>query len=320
VKVIFLLVNQIVKYNNQQNQNQNQKPKQDPKMTEEVRRAKKAGSWYEADAKVLSREMTAWSRVVSPTNVKAIIAPHAGYAYSGPTAGYAYGSISPENIKTVFILGPSHHKYIDSQCALTQMTTYETPLGDIPIDTEIVEELDRTHQFLKMSRKVDEQEHSIELHLPFLFHTMKNKPFKLVPILVGILGDQAADQYAKVLKKYFESPTTLFIFSSDFCHWGRRFDYYHIKDGIQPVWKSIEALDKEGMDAIEKKSPQLFSSYIKTNHNTICGKCPIMILLWLLERSDLKFKVSFNHYAQSNQCTSKNDSSVSYASGLCVPE
>lgn len=37
--------------------------------------------------------------------------------------------------KRVFILGPSHHVYLES-CALSQCDSYETPLGDLVLDKE----------------------------------------------------------------------------------------------------------------------------------------------------------------------------------------
>ena len=35
-----------------------------------------------------------------------------------------------------------------------------------------------------MSKRVDEDEHSIEMHLPYIAHQMQGTDFKLVPILV----------------------------------------------------------------------------------------------------------------------------------------
>jgi AmmeMemoRadiSam system protein B len=40
-----------------------------------------------------------------------------------------------DSSKRVFLLGPSHHLYLPN-AALSQCKTYETPLGDLVIDTE----------------------------------------------------------------------------------------------------------------------------------------------------------------------------------------
>jgi len=65
--------------------------------------------------------------------LKAIIGPHAGYAYSGPCAAWSYINIDPTKYSRVFLLGPAHHTYTDG-CALSKCSVFETPLGDIEID------------------------------------------------------------------------------------------------------------------------------------------------------------------------------------------
>jgi AmmeMemoRadiSam system protein B len=53
---------------------------------------------------------------LSGKRIKAIIGPHAGYRYSGPVAAwcYKYLNSSPNQKLRVFLLGPSHYKYLDS--------------------------------------------------------------------------------------------------------------------------------------------------------------------------------------------------------------
>ena len=78
---------------------------------------------------------------------------HAGYSYSGPAAAWAYKSIDTTGMwvlsdylgsrhslmgnlrKRVFVLGPSHHVYLNG-CALSKCKTYATPIGDLPLDLE----------------------------------------------------------------------------------------------------------------------------------------------------------------------------------------
>ena len=70
--------------------------------------------------------------------------------------------------KRVFLLGPSHHLYLE-KAALTRCTHYGTPLGNLPIDAETTAELYKTGQFDRMSQDVDEDEHSLEMHLPYIY-------------------------------------------------------------------------------------------------------------------------------------------------------
>ena len=137
-----------------------------------TRNASHAGSWYESDGNRLNQQLTDWLRDAEHQSnnslvARAIIAPHAGYSYSGPTAAFAYHYIDPTNIDRVFLLGPSHH-YSLNTCALTRHMHYETPLYNIPIDLELTDEFARTGYFSTMTKQQDSDEHSLEMHLPYI--------------------------------------------------------------------------------------------------------------------------------------------------------
>jgi len=204
-------------------------------------------------------------------------------------------------------------------CALTGADTYETPVGDIKVDVETCDALMRTGKFERMSLSVDEEEHSLEMHLPYIAHVMKGRDFSLVPIMVGAIDSESEKVYGELLSEYFDKPGHLFIVSSDFCHWGRRFrfTYFDNKDG--EIWQSIEKLDKAGMSLIEKKSPAEFRDYLNQYENTICGRHPISVFLQTVKYSTSckNNEIKFVHYAQSSKCMMMSDSSVSYASAIC---
>ena len=40
--------------------------------------------------------------------------------------------------------------------------------------------------------------------------------------MVGSLDPITQDYYSNILVKYFDDPNTIFVISSDFCHWGKR--------------------------------------------------------------------------------------------------
>jgi len=75
---------------------------------------------------------------------------------------------NPRHSKRVFLLGPSHHFYLE-KAALTRCTHYGTPLGNLPIDAATTADLHKTGQFDWMSQDVDEDEHSLEMHLPYIY-------------------------------------------------------------------------------------------------------------------------------------------------------
>ncbi|KAH9760542.1 protein memo1 [Citrus sinensis] len=265
---------------------------------EKIRRASHAGSWYTDNSKRLAEELDGWLReagLPKSPEVRGVIAPHAGYSYSGRAAAYAFGNIDPTSISRVFLLGPSHH-YYTPKCALSTATVYKTPIGDLPLDLE------------------DEAEHSMEMHLPYLAKVFEGHPIKIVPILVGAVNAENEAMYGRLFAKYVDDPSNFFSVSSDFCHWGSRFNYMHYDKKHGVIHKSIEALDKMGMDIIETGDPDAFKKYLLEYDNTICGRHPISVFLHMLGNCSTKIKIKFLRYEQSSQCKTKRDSSVSYAS------
>ena len=191
---------------------------------------------------------------------------HAGYSYSGPCAAFAYKALDlskayaylesishimvtdTEGIsKRIFLLGPSHHHGLPN-IALSKFTSYSTPLSPdpLPLDTELIEDLhkqtsenSRNTIFSTMSSSVDEAEHSLELHLPYIHRLLQrqypDRPTSsyppLVPMLVGYTSSSTENTFGNLLAPYLSNPENAFIVSSDFCHWGLRFSYtYYVPD------------------------------------------------------------------------------------------
>lgn len=287
----------------------------------EVRKASHAGSWYSSSSKELNSQLENWlSQASSKGSTRALIAPHAGYSYSGACAAFAYKQVNPENIKRVFILGPSHHIPLGG-CALTQTKIYKTPLYDLIVDQKVNAELHATNKFDKMSLSTDEDEHSIEMHLPYIAKVMESKrgKFTVVPVLVGSTSHDKERIYGNIFSRYLQDPENLFVISSDFCHWGKRFRYTYYDKSQGDIHQSIEDLDKKGMDIIEGLNSSQFYAYLEKYSNTICGRRPIGIFLNAMEeiKTD-KTEFKFHKYAQSSKCRRMDDSSVSYAAGTLM--
>ncbi|KAG0436325.1 hypothetical protein HPB47_018010, partial [Ixodes persulcatus] len=250
---------------------------------------------------------------------------HAGYQYCGACAAYAYKQVDPDHVRRVFILGPSHHARLGG-CALSPAKVYRTPFYDLTIDQEgewLYEELFETGAFEEVSLHVDENEHSLEMHLPYIAKVMEDREFTIVPIIVGSLTPENEAFYGRLLSKYLAEPDNLFVISSDFCHWGawRRCPLFSLgcarskMRGLQPT----RLFPYDGMNIIEELCPTAFTAYLKKYGNTICGRHPIGVLLNAVDTlqssgNGHRMALKFLKYAQSSQCMSTSDSSVSYAS------
>lgn len=285
-----------------------------------------------------------------------IIAPHAGYAYSGAAAAWAYATldISPQKTKRIFLLGPSHHLHLSSS-VLSQCSSYATPLGSLPLDTKLIAHLRKEHKFQSMSMDADEDEHSLEMHLPYICHliiksfgslTAPNVPL-LVPLMVGSTSPQTEREQGRYLAPYLSDEANLFIISSDFCHWGQRFGYtqyfpklspeskdkhhwgiaLHRKDGTPSdpaIHESIEWVDRVCMDAIETGSHDEWCRILARTRNTVCGRHPIGVILAAMEEwtgqggGEGRGYFRFVRYERSSLADNMSDSSVSYASAYAV--
>ncbi|KAG9510590.1 Cyclin-dependent kinase 2, partial [Fragariocoptes setiger] len=288
-----------------------------------VRKASHAGSWYSRSPSQLREKLSQWLSQVDGNEffpARAIISPHAGYEFSGSCAAYAFKQIDTSRVKRFFILGPSHHIPLQL-CALSQATIFETPVGDLQVDQEINAQLFKTENFQMLRMYDDEKEHSIEMQCPYIAHIMKDckHSFTIVPVLVPSFKSSDEKVYGGIFAPYLLDPDNVFVISSDFCHWGSRFDYQYYDPSWGRIHESIERLDKEGMAAIKELEPGVFRSYLRKYQNTICGRHPISILLQAVnvaEAAKVKNTIhalKFLNYKQSNRVTHQSDSSVSYA-------
>ncbi|KAK2509343.1 hypothetical protein MC885_009595, partial [Smutsia gigantea] len=194
----------------------------------------------------LNTQLEGWLSQVQSTKrpTRAIIAPHAGYTYCGSRVAYAYKQGDPSITRRIFILGPSHHMPL-SQCALSSVDIYRTPLYDLCIDQKIYGELWKTGMFERMSLQTDEYEHSTEMHLPYAAKAMESHKdeFTIIPILVGALSESKEQEFGNLFSKYLE----ILVISL----WFLLISAIGVKEQLDPV---------------------SFSNYLKKYHNAIMWK------------------------------------------------
>lgn len=185
---------------------------------------------------------------------KALIAPHAGYIYSGPIAATVYKRLlsARDQIQRVVLLGPSHRVGFEG-LALSSADAFLTPLGSIPIDKDAYRLIAHLPQVFVLDR-AHAQEHSLEVHLPFLQEVLGD--FKLVPIAVG---EASPEMVSEVLEALWGGPETLIVISSDLSH-------YHDYD-------TARAMDAATSDAIERLCPE------DIGYDQACGRRPVNGLL-----------------------------------------
>ena len=294
-------------------------------MKSTIRVASHAGSWYDDDPNLLSKDLSNYlsksQKLNQSQSLKSIIVPHSGLEYGGPVAAKAFINVNPQNFDRAVILGPSHYEYFEG-AGLTPFEKFETPFGNVDVDTETINNLlgDSSH-FFKIPASCDVKEHSIEMEMPFLKYIFDKKNFKIIPMIIGDGNLKKNKELGKCLYDLYEDPKTLFVISSDFCHWGRDFDYVYYDKKFKNIWESTQDLDKQALDIIAEMNSKKFDDYFKRTHNTICGRNPITIILSIIEQyqnnhKDKKISFDTAGYAQSSKVTSMTGSAVSYAAGV----
>jgi len=184
----------------------------------EVRPAAVAGMFYPASEQELRSVVKDCLSDAMPSELgyspKAVIAPHAGFVYSGPIAGSAFRCFADdaEAIRRVVLLGPAHRLPVRG-LALPGQEAFETPLGRVPVDQELVERIAEMPQ-VSTNTAAHAPEHSLEVELPFLQIVLDS--FSVLPLLVSQVS---AEDVAEVLDRVWGGPETRIVISSDLSHY-----------------------------------------------------------------------------------------------------
>ncbi len=178
-----------------------------------VREPAVAGFFYPGEGSDLLDQVDDYlEQAPAPTQYsRVLIAPHAGYDYSGPFAATAYRALDP-GVSRVLILGPTHRVGIDGM-ALAGAQAHVTPLGLVETDRELTELIEQLPAVIT-APVVHAQEHSIEVHLPFLQRVLGD--FTVVPLAVG---NAAPEDVSRAISTALGLPGTAVIISSDLSHY-----------------------------------------------------------------------------------------------------
>ena len=157
------------------------------------------------------------SKELSRRRIYGIISPHAGYIYSGAVAANGYYETSSMNFDRVVIIGPNHYG-IGTGLATVRDGIWETPLGQVEIDTELASRISENSGILDFDDLAHSRDHCLEVQLPFLQYIKKNQ-FKLVPIIMIMQDKVTASEIGESIADSTRALNALLIASSDFTHY-----------------------------------------------------------------------------------------------------
>lgn len=249
---------------------------------------------------------------VDPTRVRVAIVPHAAWKYSGAVAAGVYRLLAgAKHIKNVLILAPDHRQSFEGLGTI-DAESYQLPHGAIPINQGIVAELLR-NGIAHVQKKAFDREHALEIQLPFLMKYMPQ--VSIIPLLVGRIGVGAEQDYAEALVPYLK-PDTLLLISTDFVHYGERYQYEPFDDHQQ---LRTRQLDSHAVWLLEQGTTSQFNRFIQNTGATICGTSVLKILLalkenWLLQYIESRL-ISYDTSGKKD-----DDNSVSYVGLMYTQE
>ena len=279
-----------------------------------VRPATQANRFYTGDAKELSEEVDSLLALhrgeTEYRDVAALIVPHAGYYFSGNVAAAAYMAVPKDKqYKRIFLLGPSHHEWLDGASVNTEADYYATPLGQVKVDRETAVALMAADSVFRYEPKAHDREHCLEVQLPFLqrrfgngksTQTSEDSVPPIVPIIISTNDFQNLKRIAEALKPYL-TDENLFIVSSDFSHYPKYEDACKV-DAL--TGKAVESGDVEQFIAALEENAR---SGVLGLSTSACGELAIVTLLMMI---DSTYEVKHLMYQNSGDADESDHSRV----------
>lgn len=267
-----------------------------------IRHPAVAGRFYPADPQVLRSELQAYlscERAQKPVRALGCIAPHAGYMYSGHVAGAVFAELE---IPELCIVMCPNHTGMGQPLAIISEGAWETPLGEVPIDSGLASALKRRFPLLHEDTAAHRNEHAAEVELPFL--QTRQRRLRFVPVALGTgqyeILSQLGEAIAEVVAAHDGS--ILIVASSDMNHYE--------SDAITRV------KDQSAIEAILRLDALALYEVVTLQHVSMCGLGPAVAMLTATKKLGA-CSAELVKYATSGDVSGDRDLVVGYA-GIIV--
>ena len=274
-----------------------------------LRRAIVASQFYEGSAEALRAQLKSCflhklgpqkiptvNKTKNPREIVGLICPHAGYMYSGPVAATAFYNLAQDGRPdTIVLLGPNHTGY-GSALSVMREGAWQTPLGNIEIDTALADAIIHETNVLDVDEVAHRFEHSLEVQLPFLQYLYGNN-FKIVPICFLMQDYHSAVEIGRALTEALDTTNSIVIASSDMTHYESA--------------KSAAAKDQAALKQVIALNAKGFYETVEARNITACGYAPITALITYAV--GVNAKADLLSYHNSGDITGDNSSVVGYA-------
>ncbi|OGN94841.1 MAG: AmmeMemoRadiSam system protein B [Chloroflexi bacterium RBG_13_50_10] len=228
-----------------------------------------------------------------------LVSPHAGYIYSGVVAGAV---ISRINFKDTFVMLGPNHTGRGKAFSIMAKGVWETPLGNIEIDSELGKLILASSSYLEEDHVAHQFEHSLEVQVPFLQYFKPD--VRIVPIILahakGATYKKIGKELASAIKE--SKKEVVILASSDMTHYEPH-EIARKKDS-----RAIEAILDLNEDELLRRIDELDIS--------MCGYAPVVSLISAAKELGAK-KAELVKYQTSGDTSGDYSSVVGYA-GIIV--
>jgi AmmeMemoRadiSam system protein B len=197
-------------------------------------------------------------------------------------AAHAYKQLDGASYDVVAVISPVHRMPL-GRFAITSAAAYETPLGLVKLDGELVGALEEK---VRINRVSHDGEHSLEIQLPFLQVALGD--FRLLPVMIGESSFEAGEELGTALAEVLRDKKALVVASTDL---------HHIEN-----YDEVVRRDKVVVDAIASFDMTRIKEVLSPWDCSVCGRIPVYAMLTAARAWDAN-EVRILHHTNSGDVT-----------------
>jgi len=235
-----------------------------------IRQSYFAGSWYPLSRSACTDEIKSYidERIkLKSDDIKKIsgIVPHAGWVFSGEIACNVIRILGEDkDCDTIIVLGG--HMRINDKNIMMKEGYWDTPVGELKIDSDISYRLDENFDFFIETPTNFQPDNTIELQLPFIKYFFDD--VSIVPIAIAPRTE--AFEIIDFIVDNFKDKRIKFIGSTDLTHYGPNYGFTPKGVGEEAVeWVKNEN-DKKIIDVMLKMDENGIIEEAIENRNVCC--------------------------------------------------
>jgi MEMO1 family protein len=272
--------------------------------TSAIRPAAVAGKFYPSNPSILKLAIQQFFLDAAPpiiTKPIGLIVPHAGYIFAGQIYADAYRQAQGNPYDVIVILGTNHTAGDFNGVSLGGYSAFHTPLGDVPVEAQIVQDLLNESKDCNKNQSVHIYEHSIEVQLPFIQSLFPNA--RIVPAIIHPADYDLCIRFGQALAKVLKNRRALIVMSSDLSH------YPNQKDAAKADQLTLETIASLDLHRIAAIMRDLHFPNLETR---ACGEAAILAGITAVKALGTK-QVGIVAYANSGEIPAGDqDQTVGY--------